>query len=179
MDKPHVTLIAACDRNRAIGKGNTLPWRHRGDMSIFKQATTGNTVVMGSKTFESMKCRPLPDRLNIVITRDPSKYEHIEGVFFVTSVEEALSHHIDGHLFVIGGAEIYKQFIPFADLILLHKLDLEVEGADTFFPEFNESEKIWSHTIYVHKAGEAHADDVAFEQHAFVRILNPESTAHF
>lgn len=161
--------MAACDRNGAIGRGNTLPWRHRGDMARFKDTTTGNTVLMGSKTFESMGCKPLKDRLNIVITRDPAKYGERDDVFFVTNIEDALAHHVEGHMFVIGGAEIYKQLLPFADVICLNRLDLEVEGADTFFPEFDQSEDKWKITIVKVGPGVKHPDDVAYDVCLYTR----------
>jgi dihydrofolate reductase len=169
MPPEHITLLAAVDRNNAIGKGNTLPWRHRCDMKLFKETTTGNTVVMGSKTYESMGCKPLPNRRNIVITSDPSKFDQHDEVFFVTSIAEALEHEIVGHLFVIGGANIYKQFLTYATNIVLSKLDLEVEGADTFFPTFDDSEELWDIVIVRHPAGETHPSDVAFDQYIYRR----------
>ena len=169
MHDKQIILIAAADRNNAIGKGNTLPWRHRGDMKFFKETTTGNAVVMGSKTYESMGCKPLPNRLNIVLTRNPAKFEQRVDVFFVTTIGEAMQHDLDGSLFVIGGAEIYKQFLPYATGIMLSKLDLEVEGADTFFPTFDESDERWDVAIVRHRAGESHPDDVAFDQWLYRR----------
>jgi len=167
--KAMIILMAACDRNNAIGKGNTLPWRHRGDMKRFKEATTGNTVVMGSKTYESMGSKPLPHRLNIVVTRNPSKYEQRDDVFFVTNIEDALAHHVEGHMYVIGGAEIYKQFLPFADMVTLTRLDLQVDGADTFFPEFDQSEDKWDITIVKVKTGDQHPEDVAYDMYLYKR----------
>lgn len=167
MEKPHVTLIAACDVHRAIGKRNTLPWRHRGDMKFFKETTTGNTVVMGAKTYESMGSKPLPNRLNIVMTRDPSRFEQRDDVFFVTSVEEALAHEINGKLYVIGGEQIYKLFLPYADEVLLTSLDLEIKKADAFFPGFEiDFTLVDSRTM---EAGETHAEDVKATFHTFKR----------
>ncbi|MBV6635507.1 MAG: dihydrofolate reductase [Mameliella sp.] len=128
-----ITLIAAHDRNRAIGKNGEIPWSVPGDMAMFKRHTIGAACIMGRKTWESLVNRPLPDRLNIVVSRDKSLHEHVVG-----SVEEgiALARSLKyNHVCGIGGHDIYKAMLPLADLVLLTEVDLEVEGADTWFPE--------------------------------------------
>lgn len=132
-----VTLIAAMDRNRTIGIGNKLPWRLPAEMAFFTKSTLGKTVLMGRKTFESLP-KPLKDRRNVVLTRQNDF--HPEGCEVIHSMEEALERMKDDELVVIGGADIYAQFLPYADKILLTEVDVEIEGGDAFFPAFSESE---------------------------------------
>lgn len=132
-----VTLIAAMDRNRTIGIGNKLPWRLPAEMAFFTKSTLGKTVLMGRKTFESLP-KPLKDRRNVVLTRQNDF--HPEGCEIIHSMEEALERMNDDELVVIGGADIYAQFLPYADKILLTEVDVEIEGGDAFFPAFSESE---------------------------------------
>lgn len=142
MSKPKIVLVAACDRNQAIGKGNTLPWKHRADMKAFRKLTLGGTVVMGSKTYLSMGAKPLPERTNIVLTRFVDKFAHHQGAHFVDKIEDSFRFATgeEPTLLVIGGADVYRQFLPIADVIHLSRLDLVVDGADTFFPEINMDE---------------------------------------
>lgn len=132
-----ITLIAAMDRNRTIGIGNKLPWRLPAEMAFFKQTTIGKTVLMGRKTFESLP-KPLKDRRNVVLTRQ-SNYEP-EGCEILHSIEAALALSKEEELIVIGGEDIYAQFLPFADKIHLTEVDVEIEGGDAFFPAFSDSE---------------------------------------
>lgn len=111
----YATLIAACDFNRVIGNANKIPWNIKEDMKHFKNTTTGNTIIMGRKTWESIGEKPLPNRHNIVITRNFIKYrllEHPPGVIFVGSLEEAIQNSLpDQERFIIGGEQIYKEAI--------------------------------------------------------------------
>lgn len=119
-------------KNRVIGDSNTLIWHLPEDLKRFKQLTTGNAIVMGRKTYESIG-RPLPNRRNIIITRD--KDYSIEGCEVVNSLEEAFL--ITGSdCFVIGGGEIYKQSLSYSEKIYLTLIDKDFEG-DTEFPEIN------------------------------------------
>lgn len=172
MSKLTITLVAACDRNGAIGKGNTLPWKHRADMQMFKKLTTGGTVVMGSKTYLSMGAKPLPNRTNVVLTRYPDKFVQVEGVHFVnlmdadseqTRLEQLSRFTVNDNLIVIGGEQVYIQFLPMADVIALSRLDLEVEGADAFFPDFYSGVRkdLWEQVCIDHPAS---GDDVAWQQ---------------
>ncbi|WP_054024676.1 dihydrofolate reductase [Bacillus sp. FJAT-28004] len=131
----NITLIAAMDRNRTIGIGNKLPWRLPAEMAFFKKMTIGKTVLMGRKTFESLP-KPLDDRKNVVLTRQTDF--HPEGCVIVHSIEEALEVYTDEELVVIGGADIYEQFLPFANKILLTKVEVDIEGGDAFFPIFSD-----------------------------------------
>lgn len=124
-------------KNRVIGDSNTLIWHLPEDLKRFKQLTTGNAIVMGRKTYESIG-RPLPNRRNIIITRD--KDYSIEGCEVVNSLEEAFL--ITGSdCFVIGGGEIYKQSLSYSEKIYLTLIDKDFEG-DTEFPEINEWKEI-------------------------------------
>ncbi|SFE58321.1 dihydrofolate reductase [Paenibacillus algorifonticola] len=132
-----ITLIAAMDRNRTIGIGNKLPWRLPAEMALFTKHTLGKTVVMGRKTFESLP-KPLKDRRNVVVTRQSDFAS--EGCETVHSIEEVLSRFSGEELMVIGGTEIYTQFLPIADKLHLTAVDVEVAGGDAFFPVFNEAD---------------------------------------
>lgn len=105
-------------------------------MAFFRRTTTGHPVLMGRKTFESFGSRPLKNRINIVLTR--SKDYAPEGAEIAHSVEEALSRHLNGDVYVIGGEEIYRQLLPAADRIMLTEIEHDFTG-DAFFPEFPES----------------------------------------
>ncbi|GAA0293829.1 type 3 dihydrofolate reductase [Psychrosphaera haliotis] len=130
-----ISLIAAMAKNRIIGKDNDMPWHMPADLKHFKKVTLGKPVIMGRKTFESIG-RPLPGRKNIVVTRDDSW--HFDGVTSVNSPDSALALVADvAEVMVIGGGNIYKQFLPKADTLYLTFIDLDVEG-DTVFPDWSE-----------------------------------------
>ncbi len=132
-----LSIIVAVAQNGVIGQGNKLPWHIPEDLKRFKQLTTGHAVIMGRKTYESIG-KPLPNRKNIVITRQPG-YD-APGTFVVSSLQEAIqlsSQWDDEEAFVIGGAEIYRQTIPLADRIYLTIVRQDVAG-DTLFPPIPE-----------------------------------------
>ena len=129
-----ISIIAAMAENRVIGVNNTLPWRLPADLRHFRQLTTGHHVIMGRRNYESIG-KPLPDRTNIVITRNPG-YQ-APGCEVRHSLEEALRDAAsDPETFVIGGAEIYRQAIADADRIYLTLVHADIQG-DTWFPEFD------------------------------------------
>lgn len=130
-----IKLIAAIGKNNELGKDNNLIWNIPEDLKYFKETTTGHTVVMGRKTYESIG-KPLPNRENIVVTR-----EQIKGVKTIKNPEEIFSLKED--VFIIGGAQIYNYFINYADEIYLTEID-EESDADVYFPAFdkNKYEKI-------------------------------------
>ena len=129
------SIIAAVAENYAIGKDNDLLCHLPGDLKRFKQITSGNTVIMGRKTFLSLPNGALPNRRNIVISR--SQNLNFKNVEIVASIEEAIKIcDADKENFIIGGGEIYKQFLPFVDKIYLTKIHAVFDG-DTFFPELN------------------------------------------
>jgi dihydrofolate reductase len=125
-----INIIVAMSKNRVIGDSNTLIWHLPEDLKRFKQLTTGNTIIMGRKTYESIG-RPLPNRRSIIITRDLNYF--VEDCEVVNSLEEALLLS-NNDCFIIGGGEIYKQSINIADKLYLTLIDKEFEG-DTVFPE--------------------------------------------
>ena len=128
-----ISMIAAIGKNNELGKGNTLLWDMPADMKHFRETTAGKTVIMGQKTFESIG-RPLPKRRNIVLTRD--KNLKIDGVEIAHSFEEAFDvSKNDGEVFIIGGAEIYRQGMAFADKLYITHIDASYKDADAFFPE--------------------------------------------
>jgi len=130
---PVFKAIAAMARNRVIGRGGTIPWRIPDELRWFKRATTGHTVLMGRKTFESLG-RPLPNRRNVVVTRGPAP-EGVETVGSLDSLDPAALAGPGRDVFVIGGAEIYAQLLPRCEELLLTVLPFDAEG-DARFPEF-------------------------------------------
>lgn len=142
-----ISLIAAIQKkDRGIGFNNELLFRISDDLKRFKTLTSGHPIIMGRKTFESIG-KPLPNRTNIVVTRQERKQE---GVVFVSSIEDALekAKAIDGSIFIIGGAEIYKQVLPFADRLELTVVESNVP-ATVFFPEYDEFSNIISSEKHV------------------------------
>ena len=128
-----IKIIVAMSKNRVIGDSNTLIWHLPEDLKRFKELTTGNTIVMGRKTYESIG-KPLPNRRSIIITRD-TEYS-VDGCEVVNSLEEALLLS-NSDCFIIGGGEIYRQAIDIADRIYLTLINKEFEG-DTSFPELKD-----------------------------------------
>jgi dihydrofolate reductase len=127
-----IRLITAIDDNYLIGDGNSLPWNLPEDLQRFKEMTTGNTVVMGRKTYESIG-KPLPDRKNIVLTSQVEGKFLLPGACFINSIDKILDMNIEGDLYVIGGAQIYEQFYPYSDFIHLTITDDTYKG-DTYLP---------------------------------------------
>ena len=129
-----IILIAAMGTNRVIGINNTLPWKLPEDLQYFKKQTSGHPVIMGRKTFDSLS-RPLPNRTNLVVTRNPA-WQH-EGVTVCHGLEKAISacRGLE-KAFVIGGAELYQQALPIANELRLTEVKLSPEG-DAFFPDFS------------------------------------------
>ena len=133
-----VTIIAAVGRDGAIGRNGDLAFHIREDMRHFKALTTGHTVVMGRKTFESLPKGALPDRRNIVITRQPDYAA--PGIETAGSLEQALAMAASEEVFIIGGGEIYRQAIAIAQRMELTVIDADSPDADTHFPTFNEAD---------------------------------------
>jgi dihydrofolate reductase len=129
-----ISLITAMDRNRNIGLNGDMPWgkEMKADLRRFKELTNGKPVIMGMKTYNSLPIKPLPNRKNIVLTRDPRV--KMWGPYLARSVEEALAAAgTEKEVFIIGGAQIYEQFLPYADKIYVTKVLAHLEG-DTKFP---------------------------------------------
>lgn len=127
--------IAAVDRKGAIGKGGKLPWHYPADMKFFRETTMGHAVVMGRKTWLTIG-KPLKNRLNIVLSRDPN-IEPQESLLVFTDVDSVLSFNnsLTTNLFVMGGAQIYEAFLPHIEKWIITEVPLTVSGADTFMPK--------------------------------------------
>jgi len=133
-----ISIIVAIANNWVIGCKNALPWHLPSDMRHFHQLTMGKPVIMGQKTFESIG-KPLPGRTNIIITFDKSYTA--PGCIVAHSIEESLATAKNSdEVMIIGGASIYKQFLPLANRLYLTLIEADIEGADAFFPEFDYSD---------------------------------------
>ncbi|MGK5507133.1 dihydrofolate reductase [Brevibacillus formosus] len=153
-----ISLIVAYARNQVIGKDGDMPWHLPADLKNVKELTTGKTIVMGRKTFESIG-KPLPNRRNVVLTR--SQDFHPEGVDVVHTKEEVLAM---GDVIIFGGSEIYRQFLDVVDRLYITEIDLETEG-DTFFPAWDrdaytlvdkregivDEKNVYPHAFYVYE----------------------------
>ena len=130
-----ITLVAAIASNNVIGKENSLPWSIPEDLKRFKQMTSGHTILMGRKTFDSIG-RPLPNRQNIVMTKDKN-FEQ-EGIKVINDFDEALEliKESNEDVFVIGGSKIYELFEPVANSLAITRILKDFEG-DAFFPDIN------------------------------------------
>lgn len=163
-----ISLIAAVAQNGVIGRNNDLPWKLPDDMKFFMQTTKGHYVIMGRRNYDSLheKYKPLPDRTNIVVTRQ--LHFQAPGCVVVNKVEDGIAIAREAgekELFVIGGAEIYKLTLPYADRLYLTEIHASIEG-DTYFPEFDRTQ--WSEVSRKpHPADERHGyafDFVIYEQ---------------
>jgi len=152
-----LTIIVATDQAGGIGINNTLPWKLPEDMAHFKRLTTGHPIIMGRKTFDSIG-RPLPNRRNIVITRN-ADWRH-DGVEPVGSVDAAVALLAGAEGYVIGGAEIYKLSMAVTDRLIVTEIG-QTFGCDAFFPAIDPA--VWEET-----AREQHTSETAGLPYAFV-----------
>lgn len=167
MPLAQIALVVARGSNGVIGRDGNLPWRIRSDLQRFKAVTIGKPCIMGRKTWESLPLRPLPGRLNLVLTKDESYHESekAKGCVVVTSLDEALSMAREqaaddevNEICVIGGAAIFEAALPRAKRLYITEVDAAPDG-DVLFPAFNEAD--WTETLNeAHPAGEK--DDHAF-----------------
>jgi dihydrofolate reductase len=144
-----LSVIAAVGRNRELGKNNTLLWNIPEDMAWFREKTKGHPVIMGRKTFESIG-RPLPKRLNIVVTKNLQFYP--DGVTVAHSLDKAIEKAKEtrsSELFIIGGAHLYAQAVPIADKLYITEIDAAFPDADAFFPVYTSrfTKEIFTNTI--------------------------------
>lgn len=150
MKKQKISIIVAvAGKKRVIGKAGGMPWHIPEELKRFKEITIGHPIIMGRKTHESIG-KVLPERTNIVISRDP--VYQAEGIIVAHSLEKAIQLAKDQpgsqEVFVIGGGEIYKQALPITDKLYLTVIDQEIAG-DTFFPDYSEFKKIvWQSEEY-------------------------------
>ncbi|HEY0665764.1 MAG TPA: dihydrofolate reductase [Gallionella sp.] len=147
--KPELAIIVAMAQNRTIGVNNTLPWRCPEDLKHFKALTMGHHMIMGRKTYDSIG-KALPGRTTVVVTRDRSL--KIEGCLIAHSLPEAIAAcGNDAQIFIVGGADIYAQFLELADTLYITEIRQEVDG-DAHFPEFDRSN--WQETAREERAQE-------------------------
>jgi len=160
-----VSLVAAVAENGVIGRAGGLPWRLPDDLKHFKKLTVDHTIIMGRKTFDEVK-RPLANRRNVVISRDPSFRP--EGVTVVASLEEALAlGATEDEVFVIGGGEIYRMALPYADRLYLTVVHASVDG-DTWFPPFDQDAWVLEEEAF-HPADERHPMSFTFRTYTRLR----------
>ncbi len=169
-NRPTVNIIAAMSENRVIGRDGDLPWRLPDEMKHFMRLTTGHTIVMGRKTFESIGCKPLPNRRNIIITSNPDYAA--EGIETAPSVDAAIDltskptpdhQPLTTDLFICGGQHVYRDALPLADRLYLTIVHAELDG-DAHFPEFDKAD--WRLTDKVrHEADEKHSYAFTFKRY--------------
>lgn len=155
-----ISIIVAAARDNAIGKDNQLLWHMPADLKYFRKTTSGHTIIMGRKTFESVG-KALPKRRNIVISRQEN-YE-AEGIEVVSSLTDALAlcEKDEGEVFIVGGAQVYEQSITKTDKIYLTRIHQEFDGADTYFPEIKDEE--WQlENVEHHESDEDNPYDYSF-----------------
>ncbi|MFZ3579340.1 dihydrofolate reductase [Virgibacillus sp. DJP39] len=133
-----LSFVVAMDRNRAIGLNNDLPWYLPQDLKFFKEKTTGHTMIMGRKTYDSLG-KPLPNRKTVVLTsQDTNSYpEEVEVIRDINTIKEWNNQNPEKEFFVIGGATIFEQVLPFVDRMYITWIEESFEG-DTHFPAFSE-----------------------------------------
>ena len=154
-----IGLIVARSKNNVIGKNGQIPWRIKGEQKQFKELTTGNVVVMGRKSYEEIG-HPLPNRKTIVVSRT-KKYEG-ENLATASSVEEAIKMAGDEKVYISGGYGLYKEAIPYVDVMYITEVQIEIEDGDTFFPEFDEND-------FDIEEGETGGEDIKFIRTTYTR----------
>ncbi len=135
--KNMIGLIAARSSNNVIGKNGRIPWNIEGEKKQFKELTTGNVVVMGRITYEEIG-HPLPNRQTIVVSKNHNFTG--ENLRTAKSVKEAIALAGDANIFIAGGYGVYKEALPYADILYITEIDIVVEDGDVFFPDFNEDD---------------------------------------
>lgn len=154
-----ISIIAAIAKNNAIGYQNKLIYWLPNDLKRFKALTTGNTIVMGRKTFESLPKGALPNRRNVVISRN-AEYK-AEGAEVYTSIDAALAACSGDEIYIIGGEQLYKAMLEKADRLCLTEVDDTPENADAFFPYFDKT--VWKESAREdHETDEKHAQRYSF-----------------
>ncbi|HLS23961.1 MAG TPA: dihydrofolate reductase [Pseudogracilibacillus sp.] len=134
-----LAFIVAMDKNRVIGYKNDMPWHLPKDLQYFKERTTGHTIVMGRKTFESLG-RVLPNRKHVVLTRTEANFpEEVTVLHSITSLLDYIEERKDEKIFIIGGGNLFSQMLPYVDRMYITEIDEVFEG-DVYFPEFDKDE---------------------------------------
>lgn len=153
-----IGLIVARSKNNVIGKNGGMPWFIEGELSQFRELTTGNTVIMGRRTYEAIG-HPLPNRRNIIISN--SKKYSADNLITVGSLQEALSIS-EGDVYIGGGYGVYKAALPLVDVMYITEVDLIVTDGDTYFPEFDAN--VFDITI-----GETLGDEIKYTRTVYTR----------
>jgi len=153
----NISIIVAIDQNGLIGNANHLPWQIKEDLQYFKETTSGHPVIMGKNTWLSIG-KPLEGRVNIILTHDTSF--QIAGCITVNSIEQVLTEFTDQEIFIIGGADVFKQFLPYTHKIYLTRILHSFEG-DVYFPELDWSN--WKIVFYEHKSTKS-GYNISFEK---------------
>lgn len=134
-----ISFIVAMDKNNVIGYENDMPWHLPNDLQYFKKRTSGHTIIMGRKTFDSLG-RVLPNRKHLVLTRSNHEFpEGVEVIHHMDEIKQYAENNRDKELFVIGGGHLFKQVLPLADRLYVTVIDERFKG-DVFFPEINMNE---------------------------------------
>lgn len=157
-----ISIIVAISDNNVIGINNTLPWHLPVDLKFFKEKTAGHCILMGRKTFESLK-KPLPNRTNIVLTTKDDY--HPEGCIIVRTIEEGIARAKEineNELFIIGGAQLFKDTVSIADHIYITRVHTTITNGDVFFPEWDNTKFDLADSNYF-KADEKNKFDLHFE----------------
>lgn len=154
-----IGLIVARSQNNVIGKNGQIPWRIKGEQKQFKELTTGNVVVMGRKSYEEIG-HPLPNRKTIVVSRT-KQYEG-ENLATASSVKEAIEMAGDQNVYISGGYGLYKEAIPFVDVMYITEVQTVVEDGDVFFPEFDENN-------FEKEEGETGGEEIKFIRTTYTR----------
>ena len=159
----NIALVAAVAKNRVIGRQGKIPWHIKDDLLHFKNLTTASAVIMGRKTYESIG-EPLPNRTNIVMTRRPGRLKDIREVY---SKNQALAVALEfsKDIYIIGGENIYREFLPLAKKMFLTEIALEVSG-DTHFPEW--AKKEWIEVSRINK--EDQSQDIKYSFVEYKRV---------
>ena len=159
----NIALVAAVAKNRVIGRQGKIPWHIKDDLLHFKNLTTASAVIMGRKTYESIG-KPLPNRTNIVMTRRPGRLKDIREVY---SKNQALAVALEfsKDIYIIGGENIYREFLPLAKKMFLTEIALEVSG-DTYFPEWVKKE--WIEVSRINK--EDQSQDIKYSFVEYKRV---------
>ena len=170
-----IKLIVAVDSNFGIGYKNDLLFKVSEDLKRFKKLTTRHFVVMGRKTFESLP-KPLPERTNVVITRNSNYSPESPSVLVVNDIQKCINHYLNTgeqnkDMWIIGGAEIYKAFLPYADEIQLTMINKSATQVDTYFP-MNEVLKLFQIDVTNSESQHVETEDCDVTFYTYKRIRN-------
>ena len=154
-----IGLIVARSKNNVIGKNGEIPWKIPGEQKQFKELTTGNVVIMGRKSYEEIG-HPLPNRKNIIVSK--SKKFMDKNLVTVNSLQEALEISRDEKVYVSGGYGLFKEVLPVVDIMYITEVDIDIDGGDTFFPEFDENE-------FIKTIGETGGNNIKYTRTIYTR----------